>query len=163
MSDDERERKYLGRKILIAMDGGYSSTHAFQWYVKNIFKESDKVIVVYCAEKSNMSKTRGGDTVDSDSIMVDDHDDKVKKVFRQIEAIANRYKIRHILERLHPPVGEAVVKAARTHNVDLIIVGHRGHGHGLLKESVFESTSTYIAHHSNITVLVCTVDQPEEK
>lgn len=63
------------------------------------------------------------------------------------------FQIKHTLERLHEPAGEAIVKAAEEHNVDFIVVGSRGLG--TIRRTIMGSVSDYIVHHAYVPVLIC--------
>lgn len=149
----------FGKKVLIAMDGSKHSAFAFEWYAKKLYKETDHVIVAYCADHElGISKMINTENPGAIQKMIDDHNDKIKKVFKDIEELANRLRVGHIVERLHEPARESIVKAAKQQHVDLIIVGSRGGGH--VRRVIVSSTSSYIVHHAHVPVLVCKHDEP---
>ena len=57
-----------------------------------------------------------------------------------------------IIEKTDDKPGEAVVRLADKHRVDLIVLGSRGLN--ALKRTFLGSVSGYIIHHSNIPVTV---------
>ena len=71
------------------------------------------------------------------------------------------FQIKHTLECLNGSPGESLVKAADQQNVDLIIVGSRGHG--TIRRTVMGCTSDYIVHHSRVPVMVCKHEDEHHK
>ncbi|XP_052278920.1 universal stress protein in QAH/OAS sulfhydrylase 3'region-like isoform X4 [Dreissena polymorpha] len=149
-----------GRTILIAMDGSKHAIHAFEWYAQNVYMETDNVIMAHCAEPGiNVPPTAlmaGNPTMIQ--AMMKDHEDQVMEVFKTIDRLANKYNIKHILERLHGPPGESIIMAAEKQNADMIISGSRGYG--TIRRTIMGSVSDYIVHHSNIPV--CIVKHEDE-
>jgi len=70
-------------------------------------------------------------------------------------------QIKHVLERLHGPPGEAIVKAAESQNADLVIAGSRGLG--TFRRTIMGSVSDYIVHHSKVPVMICKHDDEHDK
>ena len=52
--------------------------------------------------------------------------------------------------------GEAIIEAANAEDVDLIVVG--GRGHSVLRRTILGSVSDYVIHHSHKPVIVCKMD-----
>ena len=70
-------------------------------------------------------------------------------------------QIKHVLERLHGPPGEAIVKAAESQKADLVIAGSRGLG--TFRRTIMGSVSDYIVHHSKVPVMICKHDDEHDK
>ncbi|XP_060598422.1 putative universal stress protein SAUSA300_1656 isoform X2 [Ruditapes philippinarum] len=153
MTENKTEQK-SARKVLIAMDGSKHALFAFEWYAKNVYKETDNVIMAYCAEYNiNVPMLLASPVAVAN--IVEQHEEAVLKVFKKLDEIANRYKIKHTLERIERPhrPGEAIVKAAHQQNIDLIITGTRGLG--TIRRTILGSVSDYIIHHARVPVIVC--------
>ncbi|XP_053405900.1 universal stress protein Sll1388-like [Mercenaria mercenaria] len=145
------------RKVLIAMDGSKHATGAFEWFVKNMYKDSDTVIMVYCAESGdNLIQFSQLENPSVIPTMIAEHDKEVQKVLQTIDDIAKKHKVEHTVERLHQPAGESIVKAARDHKADIIVCGTRGLG--VIRRTIMGSVSDYIVHHSHVPVLVCKLE-----
>eukprot|EP01108_Squamamoeba_japonica_P005216 TRINITY_DN409_c0_g2_i1.p2 TRINITY_DN409_c0_g2~~TRINITY_DN409_c0_g2_i1.p2 ORF type:complete len:171 (-),score=68.34 TRINITY_DN409_c0_g2_i1:78-590(-) len=58
-------------------------------------------------------------------------------------------------------VRDAIIELAEIEKVDAIVCGSRGHG--AVKRFVLGSTSSYLAHHANVPVIICRAhnDVPE--
>ncbi|XP_053391326.1 uncharacterized protein LOC128554108 [Mercenaria mercenaria] len=98
--------------------------------------------------KINISYDAGPSSADEDSAF-ERPEDQTRKVFRAIDEIANRYRVKHMLQLLHEPLGESVLKAAKQQNVDMIIIG-RKHG----KSNDLGATTNFIAFQSDVPVLI---------
>lgn len=151
------------RNIMIAMDGSKHAVFAFECFVENIYREGDNVIMAHCAEHSmNLPATmlKADSAAELESLMKQ-HEEKLSKTFQFIDDLANKHKIKHTLECLNGSPGESLVKAAEQQNVDLIIVGSRGHG--TIRRTVMGCTSDYVVHHSRVPVMVCKHEDEHHK
>ncbi|KAH3835598.1 hypothetical protein DPMN_108952 [Dreissena polymorpha] len=158
-----------GRTILVAMDGSKHAIHAFEWYVQNVYTETDNVIIAHCAERrfpNPPSALIARTDLDTSRFeyrkniqdMMKDYDDQVKEVFKTIDHLAKKYNIKHILEFYHEPPVVSIIMAAEKHNADMIISGSRGNG--TIRRTILGSVSDYIVHHSNVPV--CIVKHEDE-
>ncbi|XP_045205230.2 putative universal stress protein SAUSA300_1656 [Mercenaria mercenaria] len=155
MMDDKQDEKSR-RTVLIAMDGSKHALFAFEWYAENVYKETDDVIMAYCAEYNiNIPTTVLLASPATVEAMVEQHEESVKQVFKKLDHVAKKYNIKHTLERVERPhrPGEAIVKASHQQNVDLIITGTRGLG--TIRRTIMGSVSDYIIHHAHVPVIVC--------
>lgn len=153
-----------GRKVLIAMDGSKHSIHAFEWFADHIYRKTDNVIMAHCAElevKLPTAALMGSPA--TIHAMVSEHEEHVKKVFKDIDEIAKKYGIEHTLERLNKPhkPGEAIVQAAEQQGVTLIVMGSRGHG--TVRRTITGSVTDYVIHHSHVPIIVCKHEDEHHK
>ncbi|XP_052795503.1 universal stress protein in QAH/OAS sulfhydrylase 3'region-like isoform X1 [Mya arenaria] len=159
----EESPKKTGKNVLIAMDGSKHALYAFEWYAKNLYHPDDNVIMAHCAEPGvNIPPTTlmaGNPTMIQ--TMMKDHEQHVMDTFKTIDQLAKKYNIKHVLERLHGPPGEAIVKAADSQNADMIVAGSRGFG--TLRRTIMGSVSDYIVHHSKVPVMICKHDDEHVK
>merc|ERR1712179_76024 len=151
---DAGDSKNTGRTVLIGVDGSKHAIYAFEWYVENVYQDTDNVIMAHCAEPGvNIPPTAmmaGNPTMIQ--TMMKDHEEEVMNVFKTIDKLANKHNIKHVLERLHGPPGEAIIKAAESQNAEMIIAGSRGHG--TIRRTIMGSVSDYIVHHSHVPVMI---------
>ncbi|XP_052795506.1 universal stress protein Slr1101-like isoform X4 [Mya arenaria] len=159
----EESPKKTGKNVLIAMDGSKHALYAFEWYAKNLYHPDDNVIMAHCAEPGvNIPPTTmmTGNTAMVDSLL-EQHERNAKETLQTIDAAAGKHNIKHVLERLHGPPGEAIVKAADSQNADMIVAGSRGFG--TLRRTIMGSVSDYIVHHSKVPVMICKHDDEHVK
>lgn len=145
-----------GRKriVMIAMDGSKHSEYAFKWYAEHVRHKNDEVVLAHCMEEFQVQPT---DFLGANEIMIDElfekHSAKNKHIQKQIEEMADKYKIPHKLEKLHGHAGHAVVRAADSNKADMVICGSRGQG--LFRRTILGSISDYIIHHAKMPVVLC--------
>ncbi|XP_052795505.1 universal stress protein in QAH/OAS sulfhydrylase 3'region-like isoform X3 [Mya arenaria] len=159
----EESPKKTGKNVLIAMDGSKHALYAFEWYAKNLYHPDDNVIMAHCAEPGvniPLSSLLAGNPILIEG-MLREGDGKLTRTFATIEAAAEKHNIKHVLERLHGPPGEAIVKAADSQNADMIVAGSRGFG--TLRRTIMGSVSDYIVHHSKVPVMICKHDDEHVK
>jgi nucleotide-binding universal stress UspA family protein len=144
------------RRILVGLDGSHNAFESFDWYLKNVHRPEDYVIVAYSPNVS-------GSFFSVDFLLP-------TNVAAVSDAVSNAHKeakdVRQVLEerlrnsgaqgKVHilssSNIGHALVKEAEQENVSLIVIGSRGHG--VLRRTILGSVSGYIVHHSHIPVLV---------
>ncbi|KAL5004329.1 hypothetical protein ScPMuIL_017785 [Solemya velum] len=147
------------RTVLIAMDGSKHSEFAFNWYVKNIHRPGDHVLLAHCADyKSYMSIYGGTAVVPSDhdllTSIVKEEEQKILKTVTAIEAILKENsKVDGQVVRLTGHPGEAIVSAATEKKVDFIVTGCRGLGQ--IRRTLMGSVSDFVIHHATMPVFVC--------
>lgn len=151
------------RNVMIAMDGSKHAIYAFECFVENIYRPGDNVIMAHCVEhgshlSSNILKAENESELET---MLKEIEEKSSQTIRTIDELANKHNIKHTLECLNGSPGEALVKAADEQNVDVIIVGSRGHG--TIRRTVMGCTSDYIVHHSRVPVMVCKHEDEHHK
>ncbi|XP_045216250.2 universal stress protein YxiE-like [Mercenaria mercenaria] len=154
MADVGQVEEENGKKILIAVDGSKHSIFAFEWYADKIHEPTDDVIIGFCSEigtnlPSNVAQTSPATL----HALIEKHEEKTKEIFSTFDSLATKYNVQHKLERLHDPPGPSIVKYAYENNVQLIVVGSRGHG--TFRRTILGSVSDYIVHHSHVPVIIC--------
>lgn len=150
------------RVVLIAMDGSKHSDHAFQWYVTDLRKDNDQVILACVTDARPVPATL---LLSGNAEMVQQKihecEDHFKAIFKHVEDLAKAHNIKHRFERLEGKPGEVIVKAADQHNADFIVCGSRGLG--TIRRTIIGSVSGYILHHSHVPVLVCKHEDEHHK
>ncbi|XP_045216251.1 universal stress protein Slr1101-like [Mercenaria mercenaria] len=151
------------RNIMIAMDCSKHANYAFKCFVENIYRDGDNVIMAHCVEHgANLPTTMlKADNADELESLMKEHEQKLTETFKSIDELANSHNIKHTLECIYGSPGEALVKAAEQQNVDMIIVGSRGHG--TIRRTVMGCTSDYIVHHAHVPVMVCKHEDEHHK
>ncbi|KAK6176450.1 hypothetical protein SNE40_014735 [Patella caerulea] len=142
------------RNVAIAMDGSEYADFAFNWYMENVHREHDHVIMVHCPEYHTVVQSP---MVMTDITVVTDLlQEEEKKTKEFLEVLGNKLKHAGIggkVKSVGGNAGEVVVRVADEEKADLIVVGTRGMG--TLRRTFVGSVSDYIMHHSHVPVLVC--------
>ncbi|XP_059165549.1 universal stress protein Sll1388-like isoform X2 [Physella acuta] len=151
IAEEQNKEMCEQRRVLVGMDGSKDSNTAFDWYIENIYRPGDIVIIGYCPA--------AGSTFHFENFLTSLHNhmtemqDKAKEVRRLLEEKLEKLGAKGYVETLAGSnAGVALVKEAEKEKVELIVVGSRGHG--ALRRTVLGSVSGYIVHHSNVPVLV---------
>ena len=75
--------------------------------------------------------------------------------------LSRLFQLRGQVLQLHgSKPGEAIIEAADKEDVDLIVVG--GRGHNTLRRTFLGSVSDYIIHHAHKPVIVCKMQPPNK-
>ncbi|XP_022335189.1 universal stress protein YxiE-like [Crassostrea virginica] len=146
----------MARTIVIAMDGSEHSDYAFQWYVKNTYREGDKVVIVYCAEYNELAKQPLTlMSVDKSLItnLIEGEETKVKKLAAKFEELVKTYGIEGKIVRVNGEPGHGIVKIAEDEKAIMIVTGTRGLGN--IRRKLLGSVSEYVLHHSPVPVMIC--------
>uniref|UniRef100_A0A0B6YUE7 UspA domain-containing protein n=1 Tax=Arion vulgaris TaxID=1028688 RepID=A0A0B6YUE7_9EUPU len=148
----------VSRRILVGLDGSQNAFDAFECYMANVHRPNDYVIVAY---SPNVSNSVINETVDffvpinvtafSDAVTA--ANERAMNVRKILEEKLKQSEVRGCVHMLpNSNVGHAIVKEAEKENVELIVIGSRGHG--VIRRTILGSVSGYIVHHSHIPVLV---------
>lgn len=141
-----------GRTIAIAVDESEFSENAFQWYVDNLKRKDDVLVLIHCPEFYNFTMAN---TAVVEQLLVDIEERVTRlenKYKEKLQALRIRGKFRTGAGR----PGEVIVEIAKQENVAMIITGTRGQGK--IRRTFLGSVSDYVVHHSPMPVLVCRVD-----
>ncbi|GFS26202.1 USP-like protein isoform 2 [Elysia marginata] len=144
----------MGRTDLIAVDGSAHSQHAFDWYLQNMHREGDEVVVVHCAE-FHVDVGLPGRAADVDAICaaVKKQNDEIGNLTDGYMNILRQKKIKaQLLVPTNGKPGELIVKEAKEKNVSTIVLGTRGLG--TIRRTLLGSVSEYVVHHSHCPVTV---------
>ncbi|XP_044178860.1 universal stress protein Slr1101-like [Acropora muricata] len=140
-----------GKTIAIAVDASDHSERAFDWFMDQLYREGDKLIVIHSHElhppalPHAMATEEWKKEVQKHEEYIKNLEDKYKKKCLAVEVPA---KI--LVQDGHP--GENVCKTALKEKANLIVVGSRGMG--TIRRTILGSISDYIIHHAHIPVLV---------
>ncbi|CAL1539283.1 unnamed protein product [Lymnaea stagnalis] len=139
------------RRVLVGMDGSADADQAFDWYIENIFLPTDYVIIGYCPAAGSAFHFDGFfSNVNSHVI---EFQEKVSHVKEALENKLKQTEAHGVVKILGGTnAGNSLIKEAEKENVELIVVGSRGHG--VLRRTVLGSVSGYVVHHSHVPVLV---------
>ncbi|XP_052099990.1 universal stress protein Sll1388-like isoform X2 [Mytilus californianus] len=144
------------RTIVVAMDGSDHAENAFNWYVKNGLRSSDRLIIVYCAEYNRInSQPVTLMSVDPKLVtnLVAKEEEHVKEIAEKFNALVKKHKINGKVVRVNGDAGPGIVDVANKENAKYIVVGSRGLGK--IRRTFLGSVSDYVLHHALVPVIVC--------
>ncbi|RUS75809.1 hypothetical protein EGW08_016436 [Elysia chlorotica] len=144
----------MGRTDLLAIDGSKHSKYAFDWYLENMYREGDTVVLIHCAEY-HIDVGLPGIAADVDAICaaVKKQNDDIGKLTDDFMNVLRQKKIKaELLTPTGERPGELIVKVAKEKNVASIILGTRGLG--TIRRTLLGSVSEYVVHHSHCPVTV---------
>lgn len=144
------------RKILVAIDGSDQAKYAFDWYLENVHKDGDHVVLAHCAEYNT---NLGFPGANPDIEKINQFCEEVKKRSQEIELLTNSYmdilrakKINAKLTLLDGKPGESIVNACKKEEVNHIIMGTRGLG--TIRRTFLGSVSEYLVHHCDVPITI---------
>ncbi|KAK3603229.1 hypothetical protein CHS0354_007558 [Potamilus streckersoni] len=153
-----------GRAVIIAIDDSPFSEYAFDFYVRNVYRAGDNIVLVHVPEYQNLI---GAPSLLSDPNLVYDimreEEVKVRELVQKYSVKMKDARISGKVKQMMGKIGEAILEAAAEEKADMIIVGTRGMGK--MRRTFLGSVSDYCLHHSSVPVLVCRQkeDKPEKK
>ncbi|WAR00902.1 Y1388-like protein [Mya arenaria] len=158
VKDDPREPQTLkaGDRVLVAVDGSEYSDFALQFYMDQIHKPDNEVIMVHCTElKSITYPAVAMMTGDPSSMATEEIESEEQKTTALVEALSRRIeelKINGHTEAIHGEPGPAICSLAHDKHVDYIVVGCRGKG--AVRRTLTGSVTDFIVHHAKVPVMV---------
>ncbi|XP_063431097.1 universal stress protein Sll1388-like [Mytilus trossulus] len=144
------------RTVVVAMDGSEHAENAFNWYVKNGFRSSDRLVIVYCAEYNRInSQPVTLMSVDPTLVtnLVAQEEEHVKEIAEKFNALVKKHKINGKVVRVNGDAGPGIVDVANREKAVYVVVGSRGLGK--IRRTLLGSVSDYVLHHSLVPVIVC--------
>uniref|UniRef100_A0A0B6ZQD9 UspA domain-containing protein n=1 Tax=Arion vulgaris TaxID=1028688 RepID=A0A0B6ZQD9_9EUPU len=150
----------MGRIDMIAVDGSPQSRYAFQWYLDNMYRSGDTVVIIHVVEYG-IDVGLPGFATDVDAICT-----AVKKRNEEIEIMTNLFMstlgTRKVPAKLitltGDKPGEVIVKAAADEHVGSIVMGTRGLGR--IRRTFLGSVSEFVVHHANCPVTIVRQSEP---
>lgn len=135
-------------KILLAMDGSETSLGAARFLTRLPLEASTRVVVVTGVADTPMAEidaevwVRVRETARANALQ------SYQSTLEQLGSLKTQAE--HVLVEGHP--NRVILDAAKENDVDLIVLGARGHS--LIARTLLGSTSDYIANHARCPVLV---------
>lgn len=143
-----------GRNVVIAMDESHHSNDAFEFYMKNVHRKHDHVVLLFVPEYHTVIQSP---MVLSDvSIVTDMLKAEEKRIKTFLEELGQKLKAAGIggkVRSVGGSPGEVVIKVSQEEKANLIVLGSRGMG--TIRRTFLGSVSDYVMHHSHVPVLVC--------
>jgi len=148
------------RVVVVAVDASDNAKEAFYWYLNEIYRDRDLVVVCHIPELSDSSlptlSLKHGITlpVEEWQRACREHLDKVKQLEDFYGNELSLKKIKHKLRSEQSKhAGQGIVAVAEAEKASFIVVGTRGLD--VVRRTLLGSVSDYIIHHSKVPVVVC--------
>jgi len=160
-NSEERRNSSFGfynRTVLCAVDPSECSRDAFDFYLRQVWRNDDLIILTYCPETPNISafsfKQRGfAPPIEVWKEVLEDANNKTRTLEEEYEGICIRRKLRYkVRAETHKNAGEGICRIAEEEKADLIVIGSRGLG--AVKRAFMGSISEYVLRNSNLPCLV---------
>lgn len=156
----ERRKSSFGiynRIVLCALDPNPHSRDAFEWYLSNVWRTDDLIVLAYCPETPNfptISFKRGlTPPVELWKEILEEMNQKTRKLEEEYEGLCVEKKLRYKVRwEAYKNPGDGICKIAEEEKADLIIMGSRGLG--MFKRAFMGSVSEYIVRNSGLPCLV---------
>ncbi|BFZ10805.1 hypothetical protein BsWGS_13844 [Bradybaena similaris] len=152
----------MGRIDIIAVDGSPQSRYAFDWYLDNMYREGNSVVLVHVTEYSiNIGLPGIAADIEGICASVKRKNEEVSAMTDELLSLLRARKIpaKSVILNGDKP-GEEIVTAAASEKAGLIVMGTRGLG--LIRRTLLGSVSEYVVHHANCPVtIVRQNEQPE--
>ncbi|ESO12804.1 hypothetical protein HELRODRAFT_184845 [Helobdella robusta] len=146
-----------GRVVVIAVDASDNAMSAFKWYLDEVYKKDDFVVICHIPELQTLpliSFKRVGLPVEEWQKMMEEQIAKINELHDKYDFELISKKIPHKIKSEHnKSPGQGIINVAESEKARLIIIGTRGLD--LVRRTVLGSVSDYVVHHSKIPVLVC--------
>lgn len=141
-------------RIIIAMDRSKFSDYAFQWYLDNIHKPTDFVILLYCMEYQSIAVMPGD--IGASGLLVETLETERRIADQYIEELTEKMRaanLHGLVKRCTGSARSEIIRVAEEERVDLIITGTRGMG--TIRRTFLGSVSDHVLHHAHVPVIIC--------
>ena len=145
------------RKILVAYDGSAQSKEALDWAIDLSLMTKAQVMVVKVIEMMSLREMtdlyEGGAHADLLVAKIEELQKADQKLLEEaIAAVGQRKGVAITTALLHGNVAAAIIEFSKENDVDLIVVGTKGHG--VLEDLLMGSVTRNLVSLSRIPVLV---------
>ncbi|KAK6184493.1 hypothetical protein SNE40_001855 [Patella caerulea] len=142
------------RVVVMGIDDSEFSEYAFDFYLSNVCRKDDYIILVMVPEYGTVIASPG---ILTDPIVVTELiKEEEHKMQTLIKKYSSKMKEAHLggkVKQMTGKVGESIVAAAKEEDAAMIVMGTRGMGK--VRRTFIGSVSDYVIHHSHVPVLVC--------
>ncbi|XP_062503214.1 universal stress protein Slr1101-like [Corticium candelabrum] len=154
---DKGSSQMTRRRILLAVDGSEFAKKAFDWYVENMFRQGDTILLVHAFEMPIPIIIGFEESVvlgEGFERQVQLAQDNATRLLQEYLAMceSNQISCQAIIENMEGSAGNVICRVARDRSADLIVMGCRGQG--LLRRTFLGSVSDYVIHHAHLPVSV---------
>lgn len=144
------------RKILIPVDGSKGAQTAFDFYIENLKRDCDEVLLLHVQHTPHLNLVSLHEPL---SLPTEDWTKKLKeeilksqKLIAHFEMLCETHKLHKTTLLANGKPGEAICEKAKVNNVDMIVMGSRGQN--AIRRTFVGSVSDYVLHHAHIPITV---------
>lgn len=147
----------INRVVLLAVDPSENARNAFEWFMANVHRPDDLIVLVHCPEAPKLPtfsfKSGMAPPVDEWKKALDEMNAKTQKLEEEYEGELIQKKLRYKVrgESAKKP-GEGICQVAEQEKADLICMGTRGLSG--VKRAFLGSVSEYVVRNANKPVLI---------
>lgn len=147
----------INRICLLAVDASDNAKNAFDWFLSNIHRPDDMIVLVHCPEAPRLPtfsfKSGIAPPVDEWKKALDEMNAKTQKLEEDYEGSLIMKKLKYKVrgESAKKP-GEMICQLGEQEKADLIIMGTRGLSS--VKRAFLGSVSEYVVRNANRPVLI---------
>lgn len=152
MEQETQQNSEYKRVVALAVDESAHSETALDYYLSDVHKDGDCLLLIHCPEYYDVSDAPTPATAEK----------LLEK--KSLEVLNLEKRFMDMLKEKHANVrgkfrthggkpGQVVCKIAQEEGAAIIVCGTRGQG--TVRRTLMGSVSDYIVHHSHVPVLVC--------
>ncbi|XP_020914089.1 uncharacterized protein LOC110251699 [Exaiptasia diaphana] len=158
---DEVLKNTSQRKILLAVDGSDHCKAAFDFYVDNLHRPDDILILCHTLElppKPPVPFPDVGKYKEEWKAIIERHRNESKDLLGSYLEMWESAKGKEFENKIvavhdeHSTPGEGIIALSNDYHATLIVIGSRGHG--VIRRAILGSVSDYVVHHSDVPVAV---------
>lgn len=146
--------------VVVAVDASAQSLNAFNYYVRKLHRDSNRVIILFCPELSSVAlrflKAEKTSHTDWDQVMAEERK-PWQNLKEKYEALIKQNMLRNavfaVSESQYSKPGEGIVHYAEQVKSVMVVMGTRGLG--AIRRTIMGSVSDYVVHHAHCPVVVC--------
>lgn len=145
------------RVIIVAVDASEHSKNAFDWFLSNIWRLEDLIILVHCPEAPKLPsfsfKSGIAPPVEEWKKIMDETNTRARQIEEDFESTCSLKKLK-FKSRSEPfkNIGEGICRIAEEEGGDLIVMGSQGTS--ALKFSSKGTVCDYVSRNSTVPTLV---------
>jgi len=141
--------------VVVAVDTSDHSHHAFEWYLVNVWRADDLIVLVHCPEAPKLPtfsfKSGLAPPIDEWKKILDDMNAKARKLEEDFEGTCTQKRLKYKMRvEAMKNIGEGVLRIAEEETADIIVCGSKSAGG---KYSSKGSTCDFIMRNSAIPVV----------
>ena len=150
------------RLVLLPVDGSANSERAFQWYLKNLRKENDRLAVVTVVESPVVPSSF---IIMGPTVISEEWQAEVEESIERAKRTAEEFKVKCdkaqlpctiLTETSDSGPGAKICQIAKDRNASSVVMGSRGLN--LIRRTLLGSVSSYVVNHSPVPVIVTPPD-----
>lgn len=145
------------RVVLIAVDQSEYSKNAFDWFLSNVWRLDDLIVIVHCPEAPKLPTLsfKSGITppLDEWKKILDDMNSRARKLEEDYETTCTMKKLKHkVRSEAMKNIGEGICRIAEEEGADLIVIGSQGTSG--LKYAIKGSVCEYVMRNAPVPAVI---------